>query len=246
MAPSVTQQKLIALGEQLVASLGDAHQTDTLSRWMAHYVAEQIQRAKTSTGAKKAQAEKQAFDTILALWSHRASFPDGLRPFEGFEPILRLLKRLDPDNPRLLFDRIVGAGVEEAYPAQTPSETKLWLDFVKCADITARTVIRTALENAAMSATTPSARALLESVEPSADADEFAAIKKMLGQDEQSPEAAQLEQLERRLRELALFRQLARKVEIELKEHLDRLKAAPKKQRARTRPQRRKRSRDRG
>ena len=42
MVASETQQKAIALGELLVAELGRRHQADMLSRWMAHYIAEQL------------------------------------------------------------------------------------------------------------------------------------------------------------------------------------------------------------
>lgn len=214
MASSETQQKLIALGEQLVASLGAAHQLDMLSRWMAHYVADQIQQAKTATGIKKARAEKQAFDTILALWAHRARLPDGLRPFGGFEPILRLLGRLDPDNPHALYYRVTDSDAE----AGTKSETTLWLDFVRKADHAARIFIEMGLSNAAAHAVGASTEAILDSAEQTGNHDgDVAAIKALLGRnrnsDAKTSDAERIEQIERRIVELAAFRETAQRVE---------------------------------
>lgn len=220
MAFSETQQKLIALGEQLVASLGAAHQLDLLSRWMAHYVAEQIQQANTSTGVAKVRTEKQAFETILALWAHRARLPDGLRPFEGFEPILRLLGRLDPENPRALYHRIVNSHDQDDDAVRTKSEKTMWLDFVKRADYAARILIEMGLSNAAAHAVGASTEAILDSAEQAGNDDDVgdvAAINTLLGRirgvGANPPIEKRIEQIERRIAELAAFRATAQEVE---------------------------------
>lgn len=222
MASSETQQKLIALGEQLVASLGAAHQLDMLSRWMAHYVAEQIQQAKTSTGVAKVRAEKQAFDTILALWAHRARLPDGLRPFDGFEPILRLLGRLDPDNPHALYYRVTDSDDEVGDAAHTKSEKIMWLDFVRQADHAARIFIEMGLTNAAAHAVDVSTEAILDSAEQVRNDDgDVAAINMLLGRTRNSGAktsgAERIEQIEQRIAELAAFRETAQRVETYLR-----------------------------
>lgn len=222
MASSETQQKLIALGEHLVASLGAAHKLDMLSRWMAHYIAEQIQQAKTATGIKKARAEKQAFDTILALWAHRSQLPDGLRPFEGFEPILHLLGRLNPDNPRALYHRVTDSGNEGDAAAHTKSEKTMWMNFVRRADHAARIFIEMGLSNAAAHAAGASTEAILDSAEQTGnDDDDVAAINTLLGRNRNSganPSGKErIEQIERRVAELAAFREIAQSVEAHLR-----------------------------
>src|SRR5258708_5779936 len=87
------QRQAITLGNKLVEELGREPNMDTLSRWMAHYVAEQIVIAEKTAGVERASAGERCFRTILALWEHRSSLPPGRRPFESFEPILRALER---------------------------------------------------------------------------------------------------------------------------------------------------------
>lgn len=222
MASSETQQKLIALGEQLVASLGPAHQLDMLSRWMVHYVAEQIQQAKAATGIKKTRAEKQAFDTILALWTHRAQLPDGLRPFEGFEPILRLLGRLDPDNPHGLYYRVTDLDDEVGDAAHTKSEKAMWLHFVTKVDHAARILIEMGLSNAAAHAVGASTEALLDTADQGGnDYGDVAAIRTLLGRNLSSgvnPSGEErVKQIEQRIAELAGFRETAQRVEAHLR-----------------------------
>ena len=231
MASFETQQKLIALGEQLVASLGAAHQLDMLSRWMAHYVAEQIQQAKAATGIKKARAEKQAFDTILALWAHRSQLPDGLRPFEGFEPILHLLGRLNPDNPSALYHRVSGLDGEGGDAVAKESEKTMWLDFVRRADHAARILVKMGLSNAAAHAVGASSEAILDLAEQAVNDDgDVAAIKTLLGRNlnsDANPSGKErIEQIERRIAELVAFREIAHRVETQLRDQSRKLQGS--------------------
>ncbi len=93
-----TQKSIIKLGEQLVKELKLDPHGDTISRWMAHYIAEQITIAKQSTGLKKRNAEKNCFEAILKLWESRSYFPNGKRPFEKFEVIGEALEKISPNN----------------------------------------------------------------------------------------------------------------------------------------------------
>jgi hypothetical protein len=98
MESSETKIRAIALGKQLVEELRRGPDVDTLSRWMAHYIAQQIATAEIATGNNKAAAEDECVRSILALWEHRAAFPHDRRPFESFEPILRALDGSIPSN----------------------------------------------------------------------------------------------------------------------------------------------------
>jgi hypothetical protein len=73
MESSTTLQKTISLGNQLVALLGEEHNVDLLSRWMAHYISEQMSVIGSTTGESKAAAEERCYNTILKLWAHRAA-----------------------------------------------------------------------------------------------------------------------------------------------------------------------------
>lgn len=103
MESSETRERIFNLGKALVDELGLDPSSDTLSRWMAHYVAEQLTLVEKADSGGKIEAEKQCFETILKLWHHRAQYPGGKRPFENFEPIFHTLERIDPDNPKPLY-----------------------------------------------------------------------------------------------------------------------------------------------
>lgn len=106
MESSETQKRIIKLGEKLVEELELEPGVDTLARWMAHYIAEQMETAGNVTGEDKLTAEQRCFEAILKLWAHRASLPSGKYPFENFGPIFRTLERLDPENRQSYFYNI--------------------------------------------------------------------------------------------------------------------------------------------
>lgn len=139
----------MALGRKLVDELGAEPAVDTLSRWMAHYVAELIDAASNAAPEERAAAERNCFDTILELWKHRAELPDGRRPLENLEPIVRALDSLDPDNEMPRFFRSVRGTIDRA---EESSHTLSLLDVVDGIDSTARILIGYTLADAARSA----------------------------------------------------------------------------------------------
>lgn len=98
MAHSEAQKKIIKLGKQLVEELGIEPGVDTVSRWMAHYLAEQITIAEQLDGDTKSDSEKECFDIILKLWKQRWFLPSNHRPFDNFEPILDTLNKIGADS----------------------------------------------------------------------------------------------------------------------------------------------------
>ena len=140
--------QVVALGRKLVEELG-AEPVDTLSRWMAHYVAELIDTASNAALEERAAAERKCFETILELWAHRAELPDGRRPLENLEPIVRALESLDPDNDMPRFFGSVRRSINEA---EESGQTLSLLECVKGIDFTARVLIGYTLAEAARSA----------------------------------------------------------------------------------------------
>lgn len=82
------------LGKRIVKELDLEDSVDTLGRWMAHRIAELMERAEQAeTEAEREAAKRECTDVIIRLWEHRAKFP--------FKPpladIAKFLKNLTSD-----------------------------------------------------------------------------------------------------------------------------------------------------
>src|SRR4051794_2577180 len=72
--PSKTPKDVLALGRQIVSELGLEPGVDTLSKWMAHHIAELISDAEPQTDPEvKRNKEAQAAVSISKLWQHRSN-----------------------------------------------------------------------------------------------------------------------------------------------------------------------------
>lgn len=169
------QKKAINLGKQLVEELRREPDVDTLSRWMAHYVAEQIFIAESTTGAKKTAAKAKCFQTILALWKHRSTFPNGRRPFENFEPVLQALARLNPEEPRSYYHRIVKPAADQNTSKESNVVQEL-LDFIFAIDSTARILIDAALTEITEKSASKQTQSMLKDSLPVPPSSDLAAI----------------------------------------------------------------------
>lgn len=159
------------LGKAIVKELNLEPSVDTTARWMAHYIAEQIEITEHSTGIQKQEAEERCFETILKLWNHRSSFPRGSRPFENFEPILRTLARLDPESDRHFFFEN-----RKEKKDGVPEEVQKWLDIADGIDEAARVWLKYVLEQAALAATDDSTIEWLENSVALQEDDHFSVI----------------------------------------------------------------------
>ncbi|ESZ49315.1 hypothetical protein X730_05625 [Mesorhizobium sp. L103C565B0] len=137
---------ILALGKKLIADLKLADTNDTLSRWMVHYLAEQIKNAEQKTAKDYPQRVIACRDAIFALWQHRHELPTGSRPFQELEPILRTLASLHTDaGPYRYFQPPLP-------PRDARKESKAsqqWLQLAERLDYSARILIRQCLANAA-------------------------------------------------------------------------------------------------
>ena len=141
--------EVVALGRKLVDELDKGPRVDTLSRWMAHYVAELIDAAENAPSEERAASRRECFDTVLELWNHRPDLPGGRRPFEDLEPVARALESLDPSNETPRFFATARRGVADV---EEGPQTRTLLEFVDSVDSAARIIIVHALADAARSA----------------------------------------------------------------------------------------------
>jgi hypothetical protein len=161
-AVSARCEATLELGRKLTKELGLDQSVDTLGRWMAHYIAELIQVAETANGEERPAKMRACCEVILSLWRHRHQLPNGKRPFEELEPILKALGSLEPDDTTRRYFSFVRAAADEA---EEEGETKSWLKLVEELDYSARALIRYCLSQAAQAAVNKSAEwvALAES-----------------------------------------------------------------------------------
>ena len=149
MDERIRSDSVLALGQKIVDELGIDQSTDTLGRWIAHYIAEKMEDAEAATGEARDKKMSECNDLILKLWAHRSDLSNGQRPFEDFEPIFRALKSLDLDDtmPRYFREARLAADLndEDELVAQ-------WLTMASELDYTARMLIRYCLAIAAQDA----------------------------------------------------------------------------------------------
>jgi hypothetical protein len=149
MDGSAQSDSVLALGRKLVNELGLESSTDTLGRWMAHFVAQLMAKAEIATGENKAAAEKECWDAILTLWRHRGELPNGKRPYEQLEPVMRAVESLDPDDSTPRYYRSVRAPKGED---EEESASEFWLKMVNGLDYSAKLLIAYCLTQAASAA----------------------------------------------------------------------------------------------
>lgn len=145
------QQQVIELGKALVKELDVELGVDTLTRWMAHYLAGLLKELETAGGKAKEESQGRCFEAILTLWHHRAYYQNGHRPFENFEPIFRLLESLNPEDGRYFYFR--GAGSNPNSLDYKQSNVQEWVNVSLKIDELARILISYSLQRAAVEAT---------------------------------------------------------------------------------------------
>lgn len=76
MGTSKPWNTTIALGQRILDELKLDHEMDTLGRWLAHYLAEKMERATTAPeGEAGEQDRRECVDLILQLWARRQTWP---------------------------------------------------------------------------------------------------------------------------------------------------------------------------
>ena len=92
---SKRSENVIALGKKIVEELSLEPGTDTLGRWMAHYIAELIDAAENESDPNlRNQARDKCCEAIIKLWDHRSSLPSGSRPLANLDGVLEAIKSI--------------------------------------------------------------------------------------------------------------------------------------------------------
>lgn len=172
------QTRILNLGKEFVKKLGLEPGVDTFSRWMAHYIAEKMTAMETASGRAKDDAARECYDTILKLWAHRATLPNGLRPFESFEPIFTALHKLSPNGQGSYFYRANYTSHQQKLNATEPEkEIASWMRMAEEVDFAARTCLRFVITQAAGIARDKSTKVWIENSMELKDADESKAVQ---------------------------------------------------------------------
>lgn len=177
---------------------------------MVHYLAEQIKGAEQKTAKNHAALLESCCQTILAVWQHRHELPNGKRPFQGLEPVLRALDSLDPEGDAYRY-----------FPSSRPVEnasaeskaSQQWIDLADKLDYTARILIRQCLTNAADHAIDKSKEWVVLAQQAGSEEVEFPILRIIIGDSDlahtRNPEDEQRKLLEDRAGKLRGFMQLA-------------------------------------
>jgi hypothetical protein len=223
MEHSTQSNAILQLGKQLTRELDLDQTTDTLGRWMAHYIAELIHAVENATNDDdRALKLKACSDAILSVWKHRHELPSGKRPFERLEPILKALERLDPANDKArYFDmpRVSGDAT------QNDNAADVLLTLVDTLDYSARLLIRHFLTQVAREAIDQKA-AWIELAKDAGldDGIEFSVIRSVVDEkdllDKANVEDMARQVLLNRIDRLEIFAKLATELATEFRQNL--------------------------
>jgi hypothetical protein len=223
-------QQAINLAKQLIQTFAEEQGTDVdlLSRWMAHYIEEQMTAAAQATGSQKVAAEERCFRTILSLWEHRSTLPPNRRPFETFEPIFEALARLHPNEDRPYY---LTSQLAEHESDEENETVRSFLKLAFAADVAARAVIDLVLAEATKRASTQPVRAWLQhALKPSLVSDIRTSDTHVILELQQRAEELNLsnqvsedkrKNIERRLAQLDAFAAFCQFIRAELAKQLD-------------------------
>lgn len=117
---------------------------------MSHYLAELIVQAESSIGDEKNIIEKNCFDTILALWKHRAVLHGVGQPFERVGELAQAIESLNPDNSTPRYFRTIRSKIAKE---DEKADDENWLELADGLDYSAKILISLCLGNAAREAT---------------------------------------------------------------------------------------------
>ncbi|UJP02362.1 MAG: hypothetical protein LZF85_11395 [Nitrosomonas sp.] len=222
MVDSAQFDNVLKLGKQLVAELGLDQSADTLGRWMAHYIAELIYSAEIANEDNRDEQRSKCASAILELWNHHTAMPNGKRPFQDYEPILRTLESLDPNSntPRYF------QSAREAAKTQKNTESAIWLESADKVDYTARLLIRFCLTCAAQDAIEKSKEWVTLAGAAGAANDSYLSVIRFVSNeaelsDEETATNEERKEIESRIKRLKDFVNLAKMMSDHLQAKLD-------------------------
>ena len=109
----------------------ELEQTDTLGRWIAHYLAERMTSLERRTGSERDTAEAEVADLILRLWSLRRQLPSGRLPLAEVDEVEAAIERLAPGRRAWAY---FGAFAADTEPSPEETETSTTLKAAQLVD----------------------------------------------------------------------------------------------------------------
>lgn len=102
-----SEEEIIKLGKKLVKELDLEYSTNTLARWLAHYLAELIENInKAEANEEKKTLQRECCDIILKLWSQKENLPIR-RPLDDLKPVIEILQVLKENKEVSIIPRWV-------------------------------------------------------------------------------------------------------------------------------------------
>lgn len=121
-----SEEEIIKLGKKIVKQLDLEYSTDTLARWMSHYLAELIVNVdKAICDIEKKQLQKECCDVILKLWSQKENLPIK-KPLQNLNPVIEILQVLNEEKEDGIFPSWM-----EYRASSLDSEWSHFVDLVK-------------------------------------------------------------------------------------------------------------------
>lgn len=100
----MSTESLIELGKRLVQEFKLDDNTDTLSQWLLHYLAELFEQYNLSTSSEdKLIAALEIKDTIFKLWEFRYQQSHSQSSFKNIESLISTLQKLNLDNDDVFY-----------------------------------------------------------------------------------------------------------------------------------------------
>jgi hypothetical protein len=115
-----TAAGVLELGRLLASEL---EHTDTLGRWIAHYLAERMSGLQQKTESERAIAEAEVVDLILRLWALRRQLPGGRLPLAEVDEVEAAIARLAPGRRPWAYFGAFAADTEPSKAATEASTT---------------------------------------------------------------------------------------------------------------------------
>jgi hypothetical protein len=130
------------LGRRIAKQLSSRGDEDLICEWMGHYLAELIVAVDNDPSDR--QSSDDCVKTVLEIWAHKSSLPDGTRPFEDLEAVVKTLQALDPNSTTSFF-----ANNFRLDDCTDLKNENTWIELSRSIDRAARVVIQCCLEQAA-------------------------------------------------------------------------------------------------
>jgi hypothetical protein len=179
----ITNQEVINLGKAIISELDIGVDSNTLERWLVHYIAANIHKSENSQGEEKEVAEKNCIDAILKLWHHRSELPRGIRPFTDFDSAFRGLSKLDDSSQRPYYNQF--SQFENEIDESESEESKQWVDVAISIDKAAKALVSESFELAANAALTEKSKQILR-LSPAGSGSDIQIILDLLYDEESS------------------------------------------------------------